>query len=167
MLGLPLSDPSHDSTWDRRTFKKKVKPLRCVRCYQLIHYGFAKGNPLTLDTEHFRRLLHGRLSTVEDRTCVVIKVIDVLDVAGSLLPDFSSLVGSQHRVILVANKVSISPITRIKRIMLQQYLSVLNFSWITQMITGYCEMTYPSRLICCGREPLRPISKWGLLWSQS
>jgi hypothetical protein len=83
--------------------------VRCARCFQLTHYGFTKGNPLTLEANHFRELLTSRLSAISDRVVVVLKVVDILDLAGSFVPDFGSIAGNEtpHRVILVANKVDL------------------------------------------------------------
>ena len=89
------------------------KPLRCVRCFQLTHYGHTRGNIATAISSDFRRLLQSRfLPSADNRSppsAVVLLLVDVLDVHSSLPPYLSSLLGGRNPIILVANKRDLLP----------------------------------------------------------
>ena len=84
------------------------KPLRCVRCFQLSHYGHTRGNIATAISSDFRQLLQERLSATTP-AAVVLLLVDLLDVHSSIIPHLRSLIARKHAVLLVANKVDLLP----------------------------------------------------------
>jgi len=89
------------------------KPLRCVRCFQLTHYGHTRGNIATAISSDFRQLLQSRFlpsaHSPSPPSAVVLLLVDVLDVHSSLPPYLSSLLGGRNPIILVVNKRDLLP----------------------------------------------------------
>ena len=89
------------------------KPLRCVRCFQLTHYGHTRGNIATAISSDFRQLLQSRFLPSADSpsppSAVILLLVDILDLHSSLPPYLSSLLGGRNPIILVANKRDLLP----------------------------------------------------------
>ena len=89
------------------------KPLRCVRCFQLTHYGHTRGNIATAISSDFRQLLQSRFlpsaSDPSPPSAVILLLVDILDFHCSLPPYLPSLLGGRNPIILVANKRDLLP----------------------------------------------------------
>ena len=89
------------------------KPLRCVRCFQLTHYGHTRGNIATAISSDFRQLLQSRFLPSADNpsppSAVILLLVDVLDFHSSLPPYLPSLLGGRNPIVLVANKRDLLP----------------------------------------------------------
>ena len=89
------------------------KPLRCVRCFQLTHYGHTRGNIATAISSDFRALLHSRFlpspTNPSPPSAVVLLLVDILDVHSSLPPWLPALLGGRNPIVLVANKRDLLP----------------------------------------------------------
>ena len=109
---LKASRHSQPSTSDSAALALP-KPLRCVRCFQLTHYGHTRGNIATAISSDFRQLLQSRFlpsaSHPSPPSAVVLLLVDILDVHSSLPPYVSSLLGGRNPIILVANKRDLLP----------------------------------------------------------
>ncbi|KRN32529.1 ribosome biogenesis GTPase YqeH [Weissella halotolerans] len=74
----------------------------CQRCFRLRHYNEIQ--PVDLTDDDFRRLL----SQIADTKALVVYVVDVFDVAGSIIPGLHRFVG-HNPILLVGNKVDVLP----------------------------------------------------------
>lgn len=76
--------------------------LLCKRCFRLKHYNEIQD--VEMDESDFLDLV----MSIQDKEGLVVHIIDIFDVAGSLLHGLSRIVG-EHPVILAANKVDLLP----------------------------------------------------------
>eukprot|EP00808_Paulinella_micropora_P010278 g16649.t1 len=103
-------------------FQQEAKPrttLRCQRCFKLSNYGFDKGAVNVVPQTSFSEFLVGRFGRPEGgRSAVILKLVDVSDLSGSFIENFTTMVGARHPIILIANKADLLPtsvgITRLK-----------------------------------------------------
>ena len=82
-------------------------PLRCVRCWQLRHYGHTRGAIASVIASDLRHLLTGRLLAPNSPSSVVLLVVDLTELHCSIIPSLSSLVGGRNPIIVVGNKVDL------------------------------------------------------------
>ncbi|KAL1922776.1 uncharacterized protein VTP21DRAFT_9152 [Calcarisporiella thermophila] len=85
---------------------EKERRIICQRCHHLTHHS-------TNTTSYWQETL------VEDRSflkflrsrqnVVVVKVVDIFDIPGSILPDLRQLIGKGNPLLVVANKVDLLP----------------------------------------------------------
>lgn len=100
----------------------------CQRCYRLKHYNevmdvdIASGDFLTM------------LNSLYETTGVIVKVIDVFDFEGSLIPSFNRIVGDK-RVIAVINKLDLLPHSTNKKRLIHRAKQMLKESGITAIET--------------------------------
>eukprot|EP00002_Diphylleia_rotans_P000992 TRINITY_DN10533_c0_g1_i1.p1 TRINITY_DN10533_c0_g1~~TRINITY_DN10533_c0_g1_i1.p1 ORF type:complete len:469 (+),score=91.10 TRINITY_DN10533_c0_g1_i1:51-1457(+) len=81
----------------------------CQRCFHLKHYN--KNTSLSFDhgkrKENTQRYME-MLKKIQDKDAVIIKIVDIMDVHGTIIPKFSSIVGN-HPIIVIGNKFDILP----------------------------------------------------------
>ena len=99
----------------REVRRDRMRSLTCVRCHKLQHQGFARGTVDSIEYWKFAAMLRDQLNpevapdAESPAPCVVVKCVDIFDVEGSLVRDFSQLVHDRNRVVLVANKADLLP----------------------------------------------------------
>jgi hypothetical protein len=109
-------DPSEPvQVMDKREYLHMMKarehatrPLRCVRCHQLKYYGIA-GTGGNVTAEKFVSLLQERFMERGKKSCVIIKMVDLIDFHGSFIHDFHKVAGGRNPIILCANKFDALP----------------------------------------------------------
>ena len=69
----------------------------CMRCYQLSHYGKLRGTVDVSKPEELHHILAQRI-TDQYKTAVFIKIVDIFDLHGSMIPEFE--VGYMSRLAL-------------------------------------------------------------------
>lgn len=100
----------------------------CQRCYRLKHYNevmdvdVASGDFLTM------------LNSLYETTGVIVKVIDVFDFNGSLVPSFNRIVGDKS-VIAVINKMDLLPKSTNKKRLIHRAKQMLKEAGITAVET--------------------------------
>ena len=108
--------------------KPKVKPLVCMRCYKLSHYGQLTDTKAELVLKSPETLMTDIFGMVKYNS-IMIKVVDLLDFNGSLIEEiFQRAAARKSHMILVLNKVDALPsdakIERIYRWALDQTRSL-------------------------------------------
>jgi ribosome biogenesis GTPase A len=119
-IDLPDVNPAEDSTLSfkevdhRDVIKSKShdegdhhEDIVCMRCYQLKHYGKVKGETQGIVADDFRSLLENRFFGADIPSAVIVKVIDILDFHGSIIPDIKKIVHGRNPVVLVLNKIDL------------------------------------------------------------
>lgn len=76
--------------------------LYCQRCFKLRHYNQLESIETT--EEEFTAILNG----IADTHALVVNVIDIFDIAGSIIPGIQRIIGNND-LLLVANKVDLLP----------------------------------------------------------
>src|SRR5690625_1944864 len=76
--------------------------LLCQRCFQLRHYN--KHTTVSLTSNDFLKMI----SSIYDKSGIVVHLIDLFDVEGTLLKNLHRIVGNK-KIILVANKIDLLP----------------------------------------------------------
>lgn len=76
--------------------------LYCQRCFKLRHYNQLESIETT--EEEFTAILNG----ISDTQALVVNVIDIFDIAGSIIPGIQRIIGN-NELIIVANKVDLLP----------------------------------------------------------
>ncbi|MDO5359903.1 MAG: ribosome biogenesis GTPase YqeH, partial [Jeotgalicoccus sp.] len=79
----------------------KEEPI-CQRCYRLRHYNEVQ--ELNVDSGDFLTMLNSLYET----DSLIVKVIDVFDFEGSIIPSFNRIVGDK-KVLAVVNKIDLFP----------------------------------------------------------
>lgn len=79
----------------------KEEPI-CQRCYRLRHYNEVQ--ELNVDSGDFLTMLNSLYET----DSLIVKVIDVFDFEGSIIPSFNRIVGNK-KVLAVINKIDLFP----------------------------------------------------------
>lgn len=74
----------------------------CRRCYRIRHYG--EFTPVVVENETYQR----QLATIFDAPGLVLYVVDVFDLAGSIVPNLARFVLTSD-VIVIVNKVDLLP----------------------------------------------------------
>ncbi len=77
------------------------KDLYCMRCYKMRHYGEIIPSYLTKED------YHTMISTIP-KGATLLKVIDIFDIEGSILPQITNIVQSDH-LLIAANKKDLLP----------------------------------------------------------
>lgn len=80
---------------------KKEEPI-CQRCYRLRHYNEVQ--EVSMDSGDFLTMLNSLYET----DSLIVKVIDVFDFEGSIIPSFNRIVGKKQ-VLAVINKIDLLP----------------------------------------------------------
>lgn len=62
--------------------------------------------PIQIPINQFR---HKLTSVISNRRCLVIKIVDLNDFAGTFLPNFHLVTGKKNPVIVLANKADLLP----------------------------------------------------------
>lgn len=103
-----------DDDADATPTKTDLDHLRCMRCYQLAHYGYTQGSLTTVKAKDFRDILEQtfKLSSRRGRKRVMLHVVDLADLEGTLVPDFDRMAGEKSKVVLVGNKVDLLPLPK-------------------------------------------------------
>lgn len=101
---IQITDPQAVGYTPLSALKKGFdrEEVLCQRCFRLRHYNEIQ--PVDLSDDDFRRLL----SQIADTKALVVYVVDVFDVAGSIIPGLHRFVG-HNPVLLVGNKVDVLP----------------------------------------------------------
>lgn len=86
--------------------------LLCRRCFRLKHYN--ETQEVSITDDDFLRMV----SSIRDAKGLVVHVVDIFDVAGSLISNLPRIVGD-HPIILVGNKVDLLPKSTNQRKLLQ------------------------------------------------
>ncbi|MDO4680394.1 MAG: ribosome biogenesis GTPase YqeH [Aerococcus sp.] len=76
--------------------------LYCQRCFKLRHYNQLE--KVQTNKEEFMAILNG----ISDEDALVINVVDVFDIAGSIIPGIQRLTG-HNDLVLVTNKIDLLP----------------------------------------------------------
>lgn len=79
----------------------KEEPI-CKRCYRLRHYNEVQ--ELNVDSGDFLTMLN----TLYETDSLIVKVIDIFDFDGSIIPSFNRIVGDK-KVLAVINKIDLFP----------------------------------------------------------
>lgn len=79
----------------------KEEPI-CQRCYRLRHYNEVQD--VNVDSGDFLTMLN----TLYETDSLIVKVIDVFDFEGSIIPSFNRIVGDK-KVLAVINKIDLFP----------------------------------------------------------
>jgi ribosome biogenesis GTPase YqeH len=82
---------------------QKPAPLVCQRCWHMKHYN--KVTPIEISIEDFLR----EISPIKSKQALIIKVVDIFDFDGSMLPNFKAYIGN-NPVILAVNKSDLLPV---------------------------------------------------------
>ncbi|AMB99645.1 ribosome biogenesis GTPase YqeH [Aerococcus urinaehominis] len=77
-------------------------PLYCQRCFKLRHYNQLQNVQTSAD--EFLAILH----EIGDQDGLIVNVLDIFDIAGSLIPGLQRFVGNRD-IVFVANKVDLLP----------------------------------------------------------
>ena len=80
-----------------------TEPLICLRCFSLKHYNTALN--ITLKSGDY--LTH--LSSLSEKRALILLMVDVTDYPASVFPDLNTLISSESRVLIVANKMDLLP----------------------------------------------------------
>jgi len=82
---------------------QKPAPVICQRCWHMKHYN--RVTPIEISVEDFLR----EISPIKSKEALIVKVVDIFDFDGSILPNFQSYIG-RNPVILAVNKSDLLPI---------------------------------------------------------
>lgn len=85
--------------------KSKKKQIVCNRCHHLIHYSGDRSDTPNIELDDFSALLRNEFHKKDGDSHVIIKLVDIFDFQGSIIPDFNSIVTPRNPVILAVNKV--------------------------------------------------------------
>ncbi|MDO4670286.1 MAG: ribosome biogenesis GTPase YqeH [Aerococcus sp.] len=101
---IQMSDPNERGYTPKSAYEKGLAKgeLYCQRCFKLRHYNQLE--KVQTSKEEFMAILNG----ISDEDALVINVIDVFDVAGSIIPGIQRLTG-HNDLVLVANKMDLLP----------------------------------------------------------
>ncbi|XP_030621361.1 nitric oxide-associated protein 1 [Chanos chanos] len=97
------------------TEEDKLKKATCQRCFLLVHHQ--KALNVTMTKEEYRNIV-GR---IQSEKALVLKIVDLLDIPHSIIPDLLELVGKNKQIVILGNKVDLIPgdsenyLQRIKR----------------------------------------------------
>lgn len=80
-----------------------MQNLTCQRCHFLINYNTALN--LKVEPDEYLNLI----SSVKDKTGLVILMVDLLDFPCSIWPEMLELIGKNRPIFLVGNKVDLLP----------------------------------------------------------
>ena len=81
-----------------------ARTLICQKCFNLKHYN--KPFPITVTSSEITEYL----SQIQRRKGLILYVVDMMDLPGSLFPNFLETVGEAKRIIIVGNKVDMLPV---------------------------------------------------------
>ncbi|MDN6899637.1 ribosome biogenesis GTPase YqeH [Oenococcus sicerae] len=76
--------------------------LLCERCFKLKNYNQIE--PVAFDSAHFQQIL----SSIATKKALVLYIVDLFDVAGSMIDGLSRFIG-QNPVVLIGNKLDVLP----------------------------------------------------------
>jgi len=85
--------------------RNQSRDLICQRCFMLKHYG--KVYPVKVPMEHFRKKLS--ILRTAPNVMTIFLVIDIFDFYGSFISDLHEIIGVQHEVFVIANKIDLLP----------------------------------------------------------
>lgn len=74
----------------------------CRRCFRLKNYN--EVTPLHIDADHYREII----SEIGSEDALVVKIIDIFDIEGSIIPQIAKLT-NHNDMILLANKTDLLP----------------------------------------------------------
>jgi ribosome biogenesis GTPase A len=90
--------------------KVRIRPLVCMRCYKLSHYGQLADVKVDIASKSSESLLEDIFNMVKFNS-IIIQVVDLLDFNGSLLKEvFERSLSKKSHVILVVNKIDALPL---------------------------------------------------------
>ncbi|CAL1586798.1 unnamed protein product [Knipowitschia caucasica] len=140
----PEMERDGDQTKVHTRVKTKPKPSRtlCQRCHQLTHHHQIL--QVTLNQEHFREIISGRLRSAR---VLVLLVVDLVDLPDSIIPDLGDLVGADKQVSVVGTKLDLLPVlssqdvSAVKRRLQEYVCSLTGFQALSVSLvsaqTGY------------------------------
>lgn len=99
---IQTSDPTKIGYTPKKSVDERTDDLYCHRCYRLRHYGEYKSVALE-ENDYFQKV-----QTIEHQDCLVIYIVDIMDVYGSFISGISRIVGGND-IVLVANKIDLLP----------------------------------------------------------
>jgi 30S ribosome assembly GTPase len=99
---IQSEEPNKIGYTPSKTLIERTDQLYCHRCYRLRHYGEYKSVALE-ENDFFQKV-----QSIADVNCLVLFMIDIMDVYGSFMNGVSRIVGGND-IILVANKIDLLP----------------------------------------------------------
>ncbi|KAL0480112.1 nitric-oxide synthase [Acrasis kona] len=97
---------------------KKQKPIVCQRCFELINYN-GQNMSVDISAQDFYKSLS---KLKEKKRLMVVKIVDLFNVEGSIIPDFEKVVGTENPVLIVGNKLDLLPRKRTNDARIREWL---------------------------------------------